>query len=118
PGHTILAPISALGTTTFTKASTSIIPLQFRVCDSKGASISASGVVSGFVLTSVNGVSSGTPAPQGGPFVFVGGTLAGGAGSSGWQFNLSTSNLAAGNTYAYRINLNDGTSISFQFSLQ
>ena len=69
-------------------------------------------------LTSVNGVPASTPAPLGGPFSFVGGTLANGAGSAGWQFNLATSNLAAGNTYAYRINLNNGTSISFQFALQ
>ncbi len=118
PGHVILAPIAANGTSVFTKAATPTIAVQFRVCDVKGASISSSGVVTSFVLTSVNGVPSSTPAPQGGPFAFVGGTLANGAGSAGWQFNLSTGNLSAGNTYAYRINLNDGTSITFQFKLQ
>ena len=118
PGHVILAPIAAAGTSVFTKAATPTIAVQFRVCDVKGTSVSSSGVVSSFVLTSVNGVPASTPAPQGGPFTFVGGTLANGAGSAGWQFNLATGNLAAGNTYAYRINLNDGTSISFQFKLQ
>jgi uncharacterized repeat protein (TIGR01451 family) len=118
PGHTILAPVSAAGTTVFTKATTPTIAVQFRVCGVSGASVSSAGVVSSFVLTAVNGVPASTPAPQGGPFVFVGGTLANGAGSAGWQFNLSTSNLAAGNTYVYRINLNDGTSITFQFKLQ
>jgi hypothetical protein len=117
-GHQILAPISGAGTTTFTKASTPTIPVQFRVCDSKGTAVSSSGVVSSFVLTSVNGTPESTPAPQGGPFTFVGGALANGAGNAGWQFNLSTSNLSAGNTYAYRINLNDGTNITFQFRLQ
>jgi hypothetical protein len=92
--------------------------VQFRVCDVKGTSVSSSGVVSSFVLTSVNGVPASTPAPQGGPFAFVGGALANGAGNAGWQFNLSTGNLTAGNTYAYRINLNDGTSITLQFALQ
>jgi hypothetical protein len=116
PGHVILSPIA--NTTAFTKASTPTIPVQFRVCDVKGASIGSAGVVSSFVLTSVNGVSASTPAPQGGPFSFVGGTLANGAGSAGWQFNLSTSNLAAGNTYGYQINLNDGTNITFQIQLQ
>jgi 6-phosphogluconolactonase (cycloisomerase 2 family) len=116
PGHQILAPISTSGSTQFTKATTPTVPVQFRVCDAKGASISST-VVSSFTLTSINGVPASSPAPQGGPFTFVGGTLLNGAGSSGWQFILSTSNLAAGNTYAYSINLNDGTSISFQFRL-
>jgi 6-phosphogluconolactonase (cycloisomerase 2 family) len=116
PGHQILAPISTSGSTQFTKATTPTVPVQFRVCDAKGASIS-SAVVSSFTLTSINGVPANTPAPLGGPFTFVGGTLLNGAGSSGWQFILSTNNLTAGNTYAYSINLNDGTSISFQFKL-
>jgi 6-phosphogluconolactonase (cycloisomerase 2 family) len=116
--HQILAPISGAGTTVFTKATTPTIPVQFRVCDSKGTSVSSSGVVSSFVLTAVNSTPASTPAPQGGPFAFVGGALANGAGNAGWQFNLSTSNLSAGNTYAYRINLNDGTNITFQFRLQ
>lgn len=118
PGHVILAPISAAGTTAFTKATTPTIAVQFRVCDARGTSVSSAGVVSSFALTSVNGVPSRIPAPVGGPFTFLGGALANGAGSAGWQFNLSTSNLTLGNTYAYRINLNDGTSITFQFSLQ
>jgi hypothetical protein len=69
----------------------------------------------------VNGTPASAPAPVASdnkPFSFVGGTLANGAGSAGWQFNLATSNLTPGNTYAYRISLNDGTSISFQFTLQ
>ena len=74
-----------------------------------------SGVDAGDLL--INGVPASTPAPQGGPFAFVGGALLNGAGSAGWQFVLSTSNLTAGNTYAYTINLNDGTSIPFQFKL-
>jgi sugar lactone lactonase YvrE len=34
-----------------------------------------------------------------------------------WIFNVSTKGLAAGNTYVYRIALNDGTTIVFQFGL-
>ena len=116
PGHQILAPIATNGTTQFTKATTPTVPVQFRVCDAKGAAISST-VISSFTLSSINGVPASTPAPQGGPFAFVGGALLNGAGSAGWQFVLSTSNLAAGNTYAYTINLNDGTSIPFQFKL-
>jgi hypothetical protein len=116
PGHQILAPIASNGGTQFTKTTTPTIAVQFRVCDARGVSISST-VISSFTLTSVNGVPSSTPAPQGGPFAFVGGTLLNGAGSAGWQFILATSNLTAGNTYAYTINLNDGTSIPFQFRL-
>jgi uncharacterized repeat protein (TIGR01451 family) len=116
PGHQILAPIATSGSTQFTKVTTPTVPVQFRVCDAKGAAISST-VISSFTLTSINGVPAGTPAPQGGPFAFVGGTLLNGAGSAGWQFVMSTSNLTAGNTYAYIINLNDGTSIPFQFRL-
>ncbi len=114
--HQILSPISGAGTTTFTKASTPTIPVQFRVCDIKGTSVSST-VVSSFVLTAVNGTPASTPAPQGGPFAFQGGALLNGAGNAGWQFILQTSNLSAGNTYAYRINLNDGTFFTFQFKL-
>jgi len=42
-------------------------------------------------------------------------------GAQDWLLNLSTStptNLAAGSTYVYQIGLNDGTSITFQFSMQ
>lgn len=120
PSHVILAPISAAGTSVFTKATTLSLAVQFRVCDIKGNSISSPGVVSSFSLTSVNGVPASTPAPlasDGKPFTFVG-TLANGAGKNGWQFNLATSNLTAGNTYAYQINLNDGMSVSFRFKLQ
>jgi len=116
PGHQILAPIATSGSTQFTKVTTPTVPVQFRVCDAKGAAISST-VISSFTLTSINGVPASTPAPQGGPFAFVGGTLLSGAGSAGWQFILSTSNLAAGNTYTYTIHLNDGTSIPFQFKL-
>jgi hypothetical protein len=34
-----------------------------------------------------------------------------------WIFNMSTSALAAGQTYGYQITLNDGTVMSFQFGL-
>ncbi len=35
-----------------------------------------------------------------------------------WIFNLSTTGLAAGKTYVYRIDLNDGTAITFRFGLR
>jgi hypothetical protein len=35
-----------------------------------------------------------------------------------WIFNIGTKTLAAGNKYYYRIMLNDGTYIDFQFGLK
>jgi len=118
PGHQILAPISPAGTTVFTKATTTTIPVQFRVCDANGASISA--VSSGSMVTSfrllqkiTGGVTTTLNQAQGTGFNFNTGTQA-------WTINLSTStptNLAAGSTYVYQLTLNDGTTINFQFTM-
>jgi hypothetical protein len=35
-----------------------------------------------------------------------------------WIFNLVTSNLPAGNTYSFQINLKDGSAIQFQFGVK
>jgi len=35
-----------------------------------------------------------------------------------WIFNINTSNLPAGQTYTFVIQLNDGSSISFRFGLK
>jgi len=71
----------------------------------------------GSQFVSATGDSGFSCSQAGGVVTCSGGTLLNGAGSAGWQFVMSTSNLTAGNTYAYSINLNDGTSISFQFKL-
>ncbi|MBZ5523970.1 MAG: DUF11 domain-containing protein [Acidobacteriia bacterium] len=122
PGHQILAPIAANGSTAFTRATTTTIPIQFRVCDARGASVSANGVVTSFTLLQkiTGGVTTTLNQAQSTAFTFVGGNLANGAGTQGWQLNLNTStptNLAAGSTYVYQIGLSDGTSITFQFSM-
>jgi len=122
PGHQILAPIATNGTTTFTKATTATIPIQFRVCDSKGTSVSST-VVSSFTLVSsiTGGVTTTLNRAQSAAFAFVGGNLLNGAGAQGWQQVMSTStptSLVAGTTYVYQIGLNDGTSIGFQFTMK
>jgi hypothetical protein len=71
-GHVILSPIAAGAP--FTKATTPNIPVQFRVCDANGNSVSANGVVSSVTLTAIDGVPASTPAPTG-TFGFVGGAL-------------------------------------------
>ncbi|MFI5106801.1 MAG: MBG domain-containing protein, partial [Terriglobales bacterium] len=115
PGHQILAPIAVNGTTVFTRATTATIPIQFRVCDARGTAVS-SAVVSSFTLLQriTGGVTTTLNQPQSTAFAFQG-------GAQDWLLNLSTStptNLAAGSTYVYQIGLNDGTSITFQFSMQ
>ncbi len=35
-----------------------------------------------------------------------------------WTFNLSTSNLSAGDTYIYTISLNDSSIITFRYGLK
>jgi hypothetical protein len=115
PGHQILQPINSDGTSVFKKGSTS--PAKFRVCDANGASIGTSGVVFSFRLTmSTNGtisnideaVISTTPDSA---FRWSG-------SDQQWIFNINTKNLIASRTYLYRITLNDGTFIDFQFGLK
>jgi hypothetical protein len=115
PGHQILAPIASDGSSIFTRASTTTIPVQFRVCDANGVSVSTAGVVSSFTLLRriTGGVTTTFNQRQNATFSFQ-------AGAQDWLANLSTStptNLAAGSTYVYQINLNDGTTIGFQFSM-
>ena len=80
-------------------------------------------MVSSFTLQSsiTGGVTTTLNRAQSTAFAFVGGNLLNGAGTQGWQLVLNTStptNLVAGTTYVYQIGLNDGTSISFQFTMK
>src|SRR5205085_5656728 len=116
PGHTILQPINADGSSVFKQGST--VPAKFRVCDANGNSMGTPGVVAGFklvqtkagtVVTAVNeAVDSTTPdsAFRWDPT------------DRQWIFNMNTKGLAADQTYTYRITLNDGSTITFQFGLK
>ena len=116
PGHAILQPINADGTSVFQQKST--VPAKFRVCDALGNSIGTPGVVSSFRLVQkLNGliadpvdeiVDSTTP-----DTAFRWDPTA-----RQWIFNINTKGQQAGSTYVYRIDLNDGTSILFQFGLK
>jgi 6-phosphogluconolactonase (cycloisomerase 2 family) len=115
PGHQILAPISPDGSTTFVQSTTTIIPIQFRVCDAAGTAVSTNGVVTNFKLIQsiTGGVSTNLSQGQSTGFAFN-------AATQNYVLNLSTSsptNLTAGTTYVYQITLNDGSSITFQFSM-
>src|SRR5213078_2039518 len=60
PGHAILQPINADGTSVFKQGST--VPAKFRVCDAAGNSIGTSGVVTSFKNTKIiNGTEVATP---------------------------------------------------------
>ena len=105
PGHQILAPISTDGTRTVEAGST--VPAKFRVCDANGVSIGTPDVVSGFFL--VGGTVTSTP---------PGTAFRWDPSSQQWIANIRTKGLPANARYEYRIDLNDGSSITFQFALK
>jgi hypothetical protein len=116
PGHQILQPINADGTSVFKQKST--VPAKFRVCDANGKSIGNVGVVSSFMRTKAilgttvddvdEAVDSTTPFTE----------FRWDSTDQQWIFNMSTKSLLANYTYYYRISLNDGTWIDFNFGLK
>ena len=118
-GHQIRQPINTDGSSVFKMGST--VPTKFAVCDANGASIGTPGVVTGYGLVAAasspnitvdEDVYSTTPDtafrwdPTG----------------QQWIFNQSTKNNGTlnktGVTYFFAINLNDGSSIFFQYGLK
>ena len=116
PSHSILPPIKADGSSVFKKGRT--VPVKFQVCDAAGNSIGTPGVVASFKLVQkwhgtvilYPNVNPDSTTPDN--------AFRWDAAAQEWHFNLSTKNLAAGYTYKYKIRLNDGTSIVFQFGLR
>jgi hypothetical protein len=116
PGHQILQPIDGDGMSVFKQKST--VPAKFRVCDAYGSSVGTPGVVSSFNLVSVmigttsaaitEEIVSTTPYNE----------FRWSATDQQWIFNLNTKNLSAGKTYIYKITLNDGSAIDFEFGLK
>jgi hypothetical protein len=114
-GHQILQPINADGTSVWKQGRT--IPAKVRVCDGNGVSIGTAGVIRSFFLTQIisgtvtavdESVASTTPDTA----------FRWDATNQQWIFNISTTSLAANNTYVYAITLNDGTTIVFQYGLK
>jgi hypothetical protein len=120
PGHQILPPINPgnPGTSVFKQGST--VPAKFRVCDANGNSIGIPGVIKAFVLYEIN---SGTITP-------FSETASDSTNDLGWRFdptaqqwifNMSTQIAPvnkANQTYFFRIDLSDGTSIFFNYGLK
>jgi hypothetical protein len=113
---TILQPINFTGDLVFARKQGSSVPAKFRVCDANGVSIGTPGVVTdlriwqilaGTMVSSANElVDSTTPDSA---FRWTG---------DQWIYNISTKNYNAGSTYFFRIFLNDGTNIDFDFGLR
>ncbi|GEM_PF-6058861 len=113
-GHVIQPPINADGSSVYKQGRT--VPAKFDVYDANGVAIGTPGVVSSFLLTTIMSgttttsvedvVDSNNPDTA---FRWDG---------QEWIFNITTGNLAAGNTYIYTITLNDGSTIVFQYGLR
>lgn len=114
-GHSILPPVSPAGSSVFKGGST--VPAKFRVCDANGVSQGTPGVVSSFRLVGVGtGTLNSTDAAVASTTPDA--TFRWDPTAQQWIFNMETKALAAGSTYAFRIGLNDGSSITFQFGLR
>lgn len=115
PGHVILQPIDLTGSSVFPKKG-STVPAKFRVCDANGNSIGTAGVVTAF---QVIGAASGTVDPV--PNEAVPSTTPDSAfrwSGDQWIYNISTKPFDSSKTYFFRITLNDGTMIEFNFGLR
>jgi len=106
PGGVILQPINADGSSVFPRSGRTV-PVKFTVCDANGNPISDPNAVfagTGGQLTMLSAVRGQIPNPDesqyndipDAAFRYTGGM---------WMFNMATSNLQAGYTYTFRINL-------------
>jgi hypothetical protein len=112
PSHQVFQPINPDGSSVFN--GNGPIDVKFRVCDANGVSQSTPGVVTSIRLTDIiqgtldNSVDLPVdPKPGTNGFVFGEDQL--------WLFRINSKSLANGFTYRFRIELNDGTHIDFQF---
>ncbi|MEM3374699.1 MAG: NosD domain-containing protein [Candidatus Woesearchaeota archaeon] len=119
PGHQILPPIRADGTSVFKQKST--VPAKFRVCDANGNSINTPGIVKEFKLLKSSltnpfveiteeEIISTTPFNE----------FRWDDKDKLWIFNINTKNLIGflAYRYNYRITLNDNSTIDFSYVLK
>jgi len=115
-GHQILPPIDPAGSSVWKQHRT--VPAKFRVCDANGISIGTPGVVSSFFLIEIL-KGTATSSVQDVVETDIPDTaFRWDPTSQQWIFNITTADLAAGNTYVYAITLNDGSVIYFQYGLK
>ena len=96
------------------------MPTKFRVCDANGLSIGTPGIVTSFVLYQIN---NGTIAPIDEAVDNSTNDLGWRFDTTGqqWIFNMSTKTApqnVSNRTYYYRITLNDGSTILYNFGLK
>ena len=111
PGGVILPPINADGSSVYKRQGGSTIPVKFTVCDASGNPISDPNAVflngccgSITVLTRMRGTVNNVNESGINDIPDVAFHLVG----NHWQFNLVTTNLDAGYTYTFQINLKYG----------
>jgi len=93
------------------------VPAKFRVCNANGISIGTAGVVSSVALAQIlNGTTADVDESVSSTSSDT--SFRWDPSAQQWIFNISTTNLPAGQTYLYRIQLNDGSSINFRFGLK
>jgi hypothetical protein len=115
PGHQILQPINVDGSSVFNGKSTS--PAKFRVCDANGMSIGTPGVVSSFSIYQV--ISGTMTAPnEDVPSTTPDTAFRWDPTAQQWIFNINNKSYPSNQTYFFRIALNDGTSIIFDYGLK
>jgi hypothetical protein len=114
-GHQILQPINVDGSSVFKAKGT--VPAKFRVCDVNGNSIGTPGVVSSFVLASIDNTQT-TSVNEDVLSTTTDTSFRWEPTAMQWIFNINTKSLSASKKYTYLITLNDGSSIQFAFGLK
>jgi MBG domain (YGX type)/Carboxypeptidase regulatory-like domain len=116
PGHQVLPPLAADGSSVFNTNRT--VPVKFRVCDGAGMSIGTPGLVQSFRLIRIIEGTTSTDVSQA-PISTNGDTeFRWDPTDRLWIFNLTMEPLAAGKRYVYRITLADGSTIEFSFTVR
>jgi hypothetical protein len=118
-GHAIRQPINLDGSSVFKLGST--VPTKFAVCDANGVSIGTPGVVTNYYLVGV-GSNQGLTVDEDVYSTTPDTAFRWDPTGLQWIFNQSTKNNVSlnhtGAIYYFAINLNDGSSISFQYGLK
>jgi hypothetical protein len=110
-GHQVLPPLTVAGANTFQRGRT--VPVKFRVCDANGVSIGTAGVVRDFYELRSSDPAGRSPVFSTTPQA----AFRWDSTDRQWIFNLDTRILTSG-THRFAIELNDGTTIAFEFVLK
>jgi hypothetical protein len=115
PGHEMLPPISRTNNP-FKQGST--VPAKFRVCYADHKSVGTPGVVRAFTLVQIVDGTSVTNVNEPVALRTPNTSFRWDATDRLWIANIDTKPLKAGRTYVYRVELNDGSAITFAIPLK